>query len=87
MLSSYEAIYENGQLHWLNESPNRDNVKVIVTLLEPVSESTADIPNGRELAQLLEEMAAVGVADAFGDPLEWQSQTRQDKILPGREEP
>ena len=84
MFSSYEAIYEIGQLHWLNEAPNRDNVKVIVTLLEPVSESTADIPNGRELARLLEEMAAAGVADVFGDPLEWQNQTRQDKILPGR---
>ena len=84
MLSSYEAIYEKGQLHWLNEAPNRDNVKVIVTLLEPVSETATDIPNGRELAQLLEEMAAAG---AFGDPLEWQSQTRQDNSLPGSEEP
>jgi len=87
MLSSYEAIYEKGQLHWLSEAPNRDNVKVIVTLLEQVPKSTTDIPNGRELAQLLEEMATAGVADTFDDPLEWQSQTRQDKILPGREEP
>ena len=60
---------------------------MIVTLLEPVSESAADIPNGQELAQLLEEMAEAGVADAFGEPLEWQRKTRQDNILPGREEP
>jgi len=86
MLSSYEAIYEKGRLHWLSEAPTLDNVRVIVTLLEPIAETTTNIPNGLSLSQLLEEMAAAGAADSFGDPAEWQRQTRQDRVLSGRDE-
>ena len=33
MLRSYEAIYENGCLRWLDEQPNAESVRVIVTIL------------------------------------------------------
>ena len=34
MLKSYEAIYENGQVKWLNEQPTVRSARVIVTILE-----------------------------------------------------
>ncbi|MBD2153085.1 hypothetical protein [Leptolyngbya sp. FACHB-16] len=38
MLKSYEAIYENGQVKWLDEVPDISAARVIVTILEePVS--------------------------------------------------
>ena len=37
MLKSYEAIYSNNQLNWLNSKPNVDNVKVLVIFEEYIS--------------------------------------------------
>ncbi|MCY7321573.1 MAG: hypothetical protein LH660_07175, partial [Phormidesmis sp. CAN_BIN36] len=34
MLKSYEAIYENGQVKWLEEKPSVQSARVIVTVLE-----------------------------------------------------
>lgn len=34
MLKSYEAIYENGQVKWLQEQPSVQSARVIVTVLE-----------------------------------------------------
>ncbi len=33
MLKSYEAFYEKGHLKWLDEQPNVDSARVIVTIL------------------------------------------------------
>jgi hypothetical protein len=33
MLKSYEAVYEKGHLTWLDEQPNIDSARVIVTVL------------------------------------------------------
>ncbi len=39
MLKSYEAIYENGQVKWLNDKPKIDSARVIITIVEesPIS--------------------------------------------------
>lgn len=34
MLKSYEAVYENGQIQWLDEQPSVQSARVIVTVLE-----------------------------------------------------
>lgn len=34
MLKSYEAVYENGQVKWLNEQPPVSAARIIVTVLE-----------------------------------------------------
>lgn len=41
-LQTYEAIYNNGQMEWLGETPNVKKAKVIVTILE-----NRDDPTGR----------------------------------------
>ncbi len=40
MLKSYEAIYENGQVRWLQEQPEVTSARVIVTILEETAPST-----------------------------------------------
>lgn len=37
MLKSYEAIYENGQVKWLNEQPIVESARLIITVLEETS--------------------------------------------------
>lgn len=34
LLQTYEAIYNNGQMEWLGETPSVKKAKVIVTILE-----------------------------------------------------
>ena len=34
MLKSYEAVYDRGQVTWLNDRPNIDSARIIVTVLE-----------------------------------------------------
>ncbi|NJM98557.1 MAG: hypothetical protein HC800_16605 [Phormidesmis sp. RL_2_1] len=42
MLESYEAVYENGQLKWLNEQPLVDSARVIVTVLKDLDLNAAN---------------------------------------------
>lgn len=41
MLKSYEAIYENGKVMWLQEQPDVTSARIIVTILEENTPSTA----------------------------------------------
>ncbi|MBF0135399.1 MAG: hypothetical protein H7833_01255 [Magnetococcus sp. DMHC-1] len=91
MLPSYEAIYDHGQLTWIGDTPGPVRARVIITLINEqtpshVSDVKREIPNGTQLAAILEEMAEKGIGKIFGDPLEWQKEARRDRTLPGREE-
>ena len=45
MFKSYEAIYEHGQVKWLNDKPKINSARIIVTILEEASTSqTRRIP-------------------------------------------
>jgi len=39
MLKSYEAIYKNGTLHWLNQKPTEQELRVLVVVNETQSRS------------------------------------------------
>ncbi|WP_128546890.1 hypothetical protein [Larkinella soli] len=40
----------------------------------------------RSLSEVLNELSISGIAEKYGDPSEWQRETRKDRPLPGREE-
>lgn len=44
MLRSYEAIYDHGQIHWLNDAPALDQARILITVLE---ETPAPSPDQR----------------------------------------
>jgi len=52
------------------------------------STSVAEKPNGARLVSILRatppELLA-SIADKFGDPVTWQREQREDRVLPGRE--
>ncbi|MBF0309862.1 MAG: hypothetical protein HQL56_10065 [Magnetococcales bacterium] len=82
MLPRYEAIYDHGRLTWIGEAPGPVRTRVIVTpVSEPdTGESTeAQVPNGNRLAAILSKMAETNIAEAFGDPMEWQRSIRKDE--------
>ena len=44
MLKSFEAVYDHGQLHWLDESPNTmQRMRVIVTVLQELSDHSDSV--------------------------------------------
>ena len=86
MPTTYPAILRDGALHWLGEPPahalGNSEFRVSVTLLD---EPNGAEPNGAAMAEALERLAALGGLKEFGDPVEWQRETRRDRPLPGRE--
>lgn len=68
MLKSYEAIYENGQVKWLDEQPTSESARVIVTVLEaPIQKvQTSTIQPKRKFGQF---RGQVQMADDFDEAL------------------
>ncbi len=58
MLKSYEAIYENGQVQWLDEQPEISSARILITILE---EKQPEIKRHFPVANM------VGKAKTLGD--------------------
>lgn len=62
MLQSYEAIYRNGELTWLDAAPPESEAKVIVTVLPAQKTAIETAPQHRQPPARLK-----GTARATGD--------------------
>jgi hypothetical protein len=85
-MRTYRALLHGDRLEWLGEAPESQAdtpLRVDVTVVEqaPVSEARA---RGPAMAALLEKLAARGTFAAITDPVRWQRELRQDRVLPGR---
>jgi hypothetical protein len=87
MLNTYKAVLKGDRLEWLHDIPQelaqKEAVAVYVTVLEETSES-ANAPSGAKMAEALEKLAALGTLTRIADPVAWQREQRQDRVLPGR---
>lgn len=74
-------------LEWANEVPRQGDVpiRVYVTLQEERSTLNAEFGRQR-IVEILEKIAANNVFADISDPVEWQRDLRQDRLLPGRDE-
>jgi hypothetical protein len=84
VLPTYPAILRAGSLDWGDDPPPLPpgDVPVHVTLLTPTSRPAG----GPAMAAALEALAAAGGLSSFGDPSEWQRDTRAERPLQGRDE-
>ena len=85
-MRTYRALLHGDRLEWLGEAPESQAdtpLRVEVTVVEqvPVSEAYA---RGPAMAALLEKLAARGTFAAITDPVRWQRELRQERVLPGR---
>ena len=53
MAKSYQAVYEQGQLHWLDESPPIQKARVLVTVLDAAP--TQNAARAEQLRQCLDQ--------------------------------
>ncbi len=92
VLPTYPAILRSGRLEWELDNPPPiplgASMRVHVTLLTDISspDSTELLATGPAMAIALAEFAASGGPSDWGDPLEWQRESRADRNLPGRTE-
>jgi hypothetical protein len=84
MFQTYPAVLSAGQLKWEAGGGPPDNpVRVHVTVLAPLPERS---DSGVAMANALAAFAAAGGPSGFEDPIDWQKQSRVDRLLPGRTE-
>jgi hypothetical protein len=87
MLQTYEAIYEHGNVRWLDALPELNEARLLVTVLSntvaqstpPPTMQTNNLANALKAAVLLNPYRDVA------DPVAWQREIRNDRALPGRD--
>ena len=85
VLPTYRAVLKGNTLEWTDEAPqDGESKEVLITVLGGAGPLKK--PRGPEMAEALRQFADSGQPSSFGDALEWQRETRQDRVLPGREE-
>lgn len=76
----YRATLHGDRLDWIGAPPHqRDGIRVHVT----VDDSSAS--DGERMAQVLGDLAGLQTFSSISDPVAWQREQRQDRLLPGRE--
>ena len=83
----YRALLRGDRLEWLGEAPESQTdtplcVQVIILEQEPLSTEHA---RGPAMAALLEKLAERNTFSAITDPVRWERELRQDRVLPGRD--
>ena len=89
MSATYRAVLHGNQLEWRDEepkdlSPDRE-VEVSVTILDTLDSPGIAKTRGAAMAAALEQLAAAGGPRSFGDAAGWERETREERILPGRD--
>jgi hypothetical protein len=86
-MHTYKALLHGDRLEWLEEAPGIQTdapLRVHVTVLEQESPSEAHA-RGHAMAALLEKLAERRTFSAITDPVRWQRELRQERVLPGRD--
>jgi hypothetical protein len=86
-MRTYRALLHGDHLEWLEEAPESQTdapLRVYVTVLEQVPSTEAQA-RGHAMAAILEKLAERHTFSAITDPVRWQRELRQDRVLPGRE--
>jgi hypothetical protein len=86
-MRTYRALLRGDRLEWLGEAPESRtdaplSVQVIILEQEPLSEEHT---RGPAMAALLEKLAERNTFSPITDPVRWQRELRQDRVLPGRD--
>lgn len=70
MLRSYEAIYDHGQLRWVNDAPKETPLRVIVTIIEEAKTAATEPTRKRRSPppELTRMMRLVNVEDSLVEP-------------------
>jgi len=86
-MRTYRALLHGDRLEWLEDAPESQTdapLRVHVTVLEQEPPEGVHA-RGYAMAAILEKLAERRTFSAITDPVRWQRELRQDRVLPGRE--
>ena len=90
MLATYKATLKGDRLEWKGEVPPRLSEKqaltVHVTILDDTAVSEHKNIRGKQMAEILGQLAAADSLPEIKDPAVWERKVRQDRPLPERDE-
>ena len=70
-----EAIWENGKIKWIDESPPSERCRLIILYDEEREvEEAADL----DFEALIAKLANIKTFQEIGDPVEWQREIRRE---------
>ena len=87
-MRTYKALLHGDRLEWLDEAPESQAdapLRVHVTVLEQAPPAEAHARR-HAMAAMLEKLAEHHTFSTITDPVSWQRELRQDRVMPGREE-
>ncbi len=84
MPHTYEAILDGNRVEWMGKAPEHEGpLRVRVIILE---RQQSIVARGEKMAEALGKLAEVDAFSDIEDPVQWQREIRQDRVLPGRED-
>jgi hypothetical protein len=85
MSHTYRAILRGDRIEWIDPPPEQTQaVEVHVVMLASKAGRKASLERGQAMAQALETLAQRGTFATIEDPVAWQRERRQERVLPGR---
>jgi hypothetical protein len=78
---TYRAILQGSQITWVDIPPD---LPATTEIYVAIASLTPKASRGQAMAASLEKLAQINPFNDI-DPLAWQQETRQDRVLPGRE--
>ena len=88
MGNTYKAVLKGNCLEWLEAPPtNLDSdkpVTITITLADDANPLIHPATRGEKMVAALEKLAALNAVPDITDPVEWQHETRRERILPDR---
>lgn len=89
MTQTYKAILRGNQLEWSDAAPQTlaDDraIAVHVTILDDVAVATNPLTAGQRMSAILEQLAQQPTFASISDPIAWQREQRNERVLPDRE--
>ena len=86
MLSTYKGTLKGNRIEWEQEAPEGlgpgRSIAVYVTILGEAESPAVRPSQGRQMAAILEQLAATDALSDLADPGVWEREIRQERDFP-----
>lgn len=82
MADTYRAVLKDDHLEWVDKKPETMNPVDVTVVVHDMQKNKSQ---GEKMAFYLEKLAELGGVSDVSDPVAWQREIREDRILPSRD--
>lgn len=81
-----EAIVKDGLIQPIEAIEYEENTKFLLVRLTPIAKITSDESRRKKLIECFQQLKQSSAFGEIDDPVAWQKNIREDKVLFGRDE-